>query len=91
MLIDHDLWLSELKPDYYYFEAQTKKIRYSYLKWKCELLRKVMTAHAYNHSNIITTTIIIIITATKIGELLWCSNNNMATTKQIFVEIFFII
>ena len=35
-----------------------------------------MAVHAYNHSNII----IIIITATKIGELLWCSYNNMATT-----------
>ena len=43
-----------------------------------------MTVHAYNHSNIITMTIItmtiIILTATKIGELLWCSYNNMATT-----------
>ena len=37
-----------------------------------------MTVHAYNHSNIITMTIIIL-TATKIGELLWCSYNNMAT------------
>ena len=44
-----------------------------------------MTVHAYNHSNIITMTIIII-TATKIGELLWCSNNNMATTILILVE-----
>ena len=31
MLIDHDLWLSERKPDYYYFEAQTKKIKHGYL------------------------------------------------------------
>ena len=42
-----------------------------------------MTVHAYNHSNIMITMtiIIIIITATKIGELLRCSyNNNIATT-----------
>ena len=44
-----------------------------------------MTVHAYNHSNIITMTIIIIITATKIGELLWCSYNNMTTTILILV------
>ena len=43
-----------------------------------------MTVHAYNHSNIITITIIIL-TATKIGELLWCSYNNMATTILILV------
>ena len=44
-----------------------------------------MTVHAYNHSNIITMTIIII--ATKIGELMWCSNNNMATTILILIEL----
>ena len=48
-----------------------------------------MTVHAYNHSNIITMTIIIkiiiIITATKIGELLWCSYNNMTTTILILI------
>ena len=44
-----------------------------------------MTVHAYNHSNIITMTILIIITATNIGELLWCSYNNMATTILILV------
>ena len=38
-----------------------------------------MTVHVYNHSNII------IITATRIGELLWCSYNNMATTILILV------
>ena len=43
-----------------------------------------MTVHAYNHSNIITMTIIII-TATKIGELLRCSYSNMATTILILV------
>ena len=48
-----------------------------------------MTVHAYNHSNIITMTILIIITATNIGELLWCSNNNMATTILILVENIF--
>ena len=48
-----------------------------------------MTAHAYNHSNIITTTIIIIIITKKISELRWCSNNNMATTILILVENFF--
>ena len=42
-----------------------------------------MTVHAYNHSNIITMTIII--TATKIGELLWCCYNNMVTTILILV------
>ena len=42
----------------------------------------VMTVHAYNHSNIITMTIIIK-TATKFGELLWCLYNNMATTILI--------
>ena len=26
----NDLWLSELKPDYYYFEAQTKKFKHGY-------------------------------------------------------------
>ena len=45
-----------------------------------------MTVHAYNHSNIIIITMtIIILTATKIGELLWCSYNNMATTILILV------
>ena len=45
-----------------------------------------MTVHAYNHSNVITMTIIIIIiTATKIGELLWCSYNNMATTTILIL------
>ena len=48
-----------------------------------------MTVHAHNHSNVITMTILIVITATKIGELLWCSNNNMATTILILVENFF--
>ena len=43
-----------------------------------------MTVHAYNHSNIITMTIIIL-AATKIGELLWCSYNNMPTTILILV------
>ena len=43
-----------------------------------------MTVNAYNHSNIITMTIIIL-TATKIGELLWCSYNNMPTTILILV------
>ena len=43
----------------------------------------VMTVHAYNHSKIITMTIII--TAPNIGELLWCSYNNMATTILILV------
>ena len=37
-----------------------------------------MTVHAYNHSNII-------ITAKKIGELVWCSYNNMAATILILV------
>ena len=55
-----------------------------------------MTVHAYNHSSIITMTIIIkiiiiIITATKIGELLWCSYNNMTTTILILIYNFFII
>ena len=31
MLIYHDLWLSERMADYYYFEAQTKKIKRGYL------------------------------------------------------------
>ena len=44
-----------------------------------------MTVHAYNQYNIITIIIIIIKTATKIGELLWCSYNNMATTTLILV------
>ena len=44
-----------------------------------------MTVHDYNHSNIITMTIIIITTATKIGELLRCAYNNTATTILILV------
>ena len=44
-----------------------------------------MTVHTYNHSNIITMTVIII-TTTKIGELPWCSYNNMTTTILTLVS-----